>query len=413
MGYRSFLVACRCSFFGYRSSYILDHWLILATEPPGVARWLSSNPLLSLNVNPAMTIEFIEGFEGFRNDSNANLRTDLSRAWTTDSLSSIETATGSDGSGRAIKLNTAGGLMFEFDSGQTEVIVGFAWRWVTFPNVSVNIMSVTSPDISPTPYFRRDVRLRLVGTGGTAIDYQVIRGAGAGTSLGTAGLSLNVNTWYYVEIRILKDTDGTDGEVTVRHKAMSDTGEPSAVITLTGQDTTESEGNDYDSVRIEHDGSFRDIDIDNLYIDLGTGFTDSSFSGEQLIKLVRPDGAGVDADFTPSAGSNFENVDEADVDDDTTHNETSSAADRDLFTYDNPSDGLPVSAVQVTSIAREVTSSVPTHSVVRSGAGTEVDGANWGLGASYAGYHQCEATEPGGAAWTDSKISDAQFGYES
>lgn len=356
-----------------------------------------------------MAVEFIEGFEGFRNSSNANLRTDLGRAWTTINPSSIATATGSDGSGRAIKLTFGGGIAFEFDTAQTEVIVGFAWRWVTFPNISVNIMSVTSPGTAS----RRDVRLRLVGTSGTDIDYEVIRGAGAGISLGTAGLTLDLNTWYYTEVRILKDTDGTDGEVTVRHKDMADTGAPAAVITVTGVDTTESEGNDYDSVRVEHDGSVRDIDVDNIYIDLGTGFTDSSFSGEQLIKLVRPDGAGTSADFTPSTGNNHENVDEADIDDDTTYNETASAADRDLFTYGDPSDGLSVTAIQVTSVAREVTSSVSTHSVVRASGGTETDGAAWSLGATYAAYHQCEDTEPGGADWTDTKISNAEFGYES
>ena len=363
----------------------------------------------------ARVIEYIEGFDAMSAASDAAFQTDLGRAYELGSPTGFIRTTGVAGAGRGCRISDGSSLYFPLASlAEDEVIVGFHWLYNVFSNVDINVCSITSP--SGGAHALRDIRVRLRGNTTNDIDLRIIRGAGGGVVMGTAVLTLLEDTWYYAELRVKRDTGGgTDGEVTLRHKLASDSGDPVAIITLTGVDTTDG-ASPYDFVAFSNDAfAARFVHIDSLYIASGTSLTDSDFLGQIDVVALKPNGNGVANDFTSTDANNFEAVDDApDVDDDTTYNETDLTAQRDVFAYEDAVDVRPIVALQVSTIAREHLGSSPaTHAVVRSSGGTEVDGPDFALTSSFQTFQHVQELEPGGAAWDDTKVSAAQFGYES
>src|SRR6185437_13665423 len=56
-------------------------------------------------------------------------------------------------------------------------------------------------------------------------------------------------------------------------------------------------------------------------------------AGDLRVECVMPNGPGAHTQFTPSAGANWQNVDEVPPDDDTTHNDSSTAGQLDTFVH--------------------------------------------------------------------------------
>jgi hypothetical protein len=72
----------------------------------------------------------------------------------------------------------------------------------------------------------------------------------------------------------------------------------------------------------------------------------NDFLGDCRVDVIRPNGAGANADFTPSAGSNYENVDEATPDDDSTHNSSGTVGHQDSYALPSLSAGGTIFGVK-------------------------------------------------------------------
>ena len=89
---------------------------------------------------------------------------------------------------------------------------------------------------------------------------------------------------------------------------------------------------------------------DDLYVCDDQGSRNNDFLGEVIVRTLLPTGAGTYTQWTPSAGSNYENVDETTPDDDTTYNATGVLDNQDSFAVGN----LPDSQVAVHGVKTRV-----------------------------------------------------------
>lgn len=228
----------------------------------------------------------------------------------------------------------------------------------------------------------------------------VLRGT---TVLATSETALSGDTWYYIELRTV--IHNTTGEYELRVNG-------TAWLTATGANTRSSANNSADGIRI-YSENFQFGYFDDLYICDGTGSSHNTFLGDCKVMALVPSGAGASTQWTPSAGANYECVDDATPDSDTTYVSSATAGHKDTYALGDLSGSGTILGVQSSYFARKDDAGSRTvKSVVRSGAGAESNGASVSVSDTYVYYIDLHATEPGGAAWTVAKVNDAQVGVE-
>ncbi|MGD9889876.1 MAG: hypothetical protein AB7U18_01105 [Dehalococcoidia bacterium] len=135
------------------------------------------------------------------------------------------------------------------------------------------------------------------------------------------------------------------------------------------------------------------------------------------VATIRPDGAGSATAWTPTAGANWENVDESSADDDSSYNalNQSTGLDGDLFTTDAniPSGATSISVeLKLRARATQAFASVLQVYIKTNGSTYASQVTSPTLGTSYANYSKVLATNPiTGAAWTDAEINALEIGY--
>lgn len=227
-----------------------------------------------------------------------------------------------------------------------------------------------------------------------------------GTVLGTpAATPLPVNTWVYVEAKFtISDTVGV---VVVRVN-----GTP--VISLTNQDTRNAGNATANTVRMGPAASFgTSLDFDDLYICDTTGSVNNDFLGDCKVEQVLPTGAGASTLWTPSAGSNWDAVNDSPAPDgDTTYVSSATAGQTDLYAFgDLGVASGTVKAVQATVLARKDDAGSRSLAVVARPGSTDRVGATQAVGDNYAGYTEVWNTNPDtAAAWTVAEVNASQFG---
>lgn len=156
--------------------------------------------------------------------------------------------------------------------------------------------------------------------------------------------------------------------------------------------------------------------FDDFYVDDVVGESDIAPPSKRfLFSLVNA--AGADAAWTPSAGSNFQNVDDSGAPDgDTTYNAALSASLKD--TFNTASIAVPagheIRAAIIVAIARRtdagVTSQIKLHSY--DGA-TYQEGSAQTPGISYNTLWERQTLQPDGSAWNETDVNAMQFGVSS
>ena len=224
-----------------------------------------------------------------------------------------------------------------------------------------------------------------------------------GTSLlGTSALGLGAATWYYIELKVL--TNNSTGTIEVRVNG-------AVWLNLTSQDTQPGSNAWHDAVRL---GTVNAVSrFDDMYVLDGSGSANNDFLGNRKVVAIDPDGAGDNTDWTPSAGSNYQNVDDGDeVDEDTTYNETSTDAHEDLYTYEDlPGVTSSVDGLQITIETRVTAGSMDLSHVIKTGTTTDAGSADTITSTAYVTSVRVEEQDPDtAAAWTPSGVNGAQFG---
>jgi hypothetical protein len=169
----------------------------------------------------------------------------------------------------------------------------------------------------------------------------LLRGEYDGTTIDSAPAALNVGDWNYIEMK-LACTNSSDYEVRV---------DGETVMSGSGVDLQyqANPGASKITFRGGYGGTYGCL-WDDLYICDDQGSKNNDFLGEARVRTLLPSGAGTYTQWTPSAGSNYENVDETDPDEDTTYNETGVLDNQDSFAMGN----LPDSDVDVIGVRSRV-----------------------------------------------------------
>lgn len=154
----------------------------------------------------------------------------------------------------------------------------------------------------------------------------------------------------------------------------------------------------------------------DLYVCGNDGSVNNDFMGVQKTGVKRVTGAGASAQFTPSAGSNFQNVDDGvTADDDTTYNKSNTVGHIDTFALG--SSGLVSTAVirgtQTAIIMRKDDVDARQGSVVIRSGGTNFPQATITPGPSFQMSMQVQETDPAtGVGWTQAGLDAAELGYK-
>ncbi len=238
-----------------------------------------------------------------------------------------------------------------------------------------------------------------------------LRPTRTGSAFATTAGSLVVSTvWNFWEFDIT--IHGSTGAVEIFKEGAS-------VASATGQNTAPSGSAQVNLLRLGGvDGSVYvgQNKIDDFYMNDNGGSApfDARF-GDCRVYPLRPSGAGTTTDFTPSTGSNYQNVDETVTNDDTDYNSSSTPSDRDLYAFDNlpgPFAGTIFGIAHSSRLKKDDAGARTAAQVTKVGSTTTVESAV-SLSTSYATYatvmdESPDTTDP----FTKSEIDGIEGGVE-
>lgn len=237
---------------------------------------------------------------------------------------------------------------------------------------------------------------------------------GSGTVIATSTNAIAFGAYHYFEVAIT--IHNSAGTIDVRWDEQNVAG----LSGLTSQNTRNGTNNYANKVNLwgapsnaALGGSATIVDVDDLVIYDDTGSYNNAFLGDCRVQCIVPTGAGATTNFTPSAGSNYQNVDEATPNDETDYNSSSTANDIDLFTMGDitPTSGA-IKAVMVWMYARKDDGGVrQLAGAVRSG-GTNAFATTVTIGSSYGYYQGLHEVDPAAAAWTITTVNAIEAGYK-
>jgi hypothetical protein len=226
------------------------------------------------------------------------------------------------------------------------------------------------------------------------------------TVLGTTvGSALLLDTWYWLELKVLVDNAAGAYELRI--------GE-STVLSDTGLDTQVGANAYYDAVRLSVPyTSTSTPSFDDFYICNSAGTTNNDFLGNVKVLAIFPDGAGTVNDFAPSAGANFTCIDEQIVDDDTSYVESSTSGNKDTYNYEDISD-FNIKGIQINTDCRETdASSFTIITVIRSDSAYYDDGGQSIGTTDYVTKRLVSEIDPAtSAAWLYTSLNSAEFGIK-
>lgn len=231
---------------------------------------------------------------------------------------------------------------------------------------------------------------------------QVFVQVGTTTVASSANNVWAVGAWYFLQVRASIANAGGNIQVWLQGQK---------IIDFTGD--TQQTGNNYCN-QWEMSRTNNNTDLANLIVYDETGAAPNARTPETRIFADLPTGAGATTGWTPSAGSNFQCVDEQPNDGDTTYVSAAAAVTDDLYGY--PGATVPGAAI-VYAVAAELDArkddagTNDLDALIRSGGTTYAHGSTFGLTSTYQRFRTIWATDPAtGAAWTVANANAAQVG---
>lgn len=338
-----------------------------------------------------MALLWIEGFEGFGTAlGGAPSPTGIVGRKYPNSTgeSSMNIESGRGGTGYCVEFNLIANILQSPPlTTDSTCVLGLAWKFLL--DGEVGAMCYLMDGIS----YGVNIMLNASGT------LSVRAGS---TVLGTTTNVVTVNTWYYFELKVL--CNATTGTVDLYVNG-------SNWLTLSGVDTKAGANNYHDSFLLY--GQPKPCMFDDVYFLDGTGSVNNDVLGNRKVVAISPNAAGDDSDWTPSAGSNYQNVDDgALLDEDTTYNETSTNAHQDLFNYGNlPANVSSVDGIQINTETRVTAGTMDISAVSKTGTTTDTGSAVTVTSTSYVSTVRVIEEDPDTAtAWTPGGVDGAQFG---
>jgi len=232
--------------------------------------------------------------------------------------------------GGALSYSRGGGSgIYRSVPSPTTAIVGMAIKWTAFAGAA-NFLKFWLDSTC-----LMGLRLDLSGT--------LTITNGAGTGLATSAAAIIPGSWNYVEYKVFFNASGT---AEVRANGVTMVTYSGSTIAYGAAPNSFSLHPDYPA-----DTSNRFYG-DDLYLCNGLGTSNNDFLGDIRIEYLVPTGAGVRTQFAPSAGSNWQNIDESPASD-ADYNSSNVPGAMDLFVMTNLAGNGLVHGVQTISRAKK------------------------------------------------------------
>jgi hypothetical protein len=226
---------------------------------------------------------------------------------------------------------------------------------------------------------------------------------GATLLLGPSSQTLTTNTYFFIEF-----------SATIHPTAGAATLKVNGTTWLTGSalNTRTTANSSANGVSIGPGGQGGGLtwDYDDFY-----SRADGLFCGDVRVETRLPAGNGATDNFVPSAGTNWQNVDDNPTTDDTDYNASATAGDIDLYTY--PALTTTVGSVQAVMtcpvLRNDAAGTVTAVAQYRQGS-TNYNGAAQNIGSTtYNAYPDIQGFDPStGVPWTIAGVNAAQFGVK-
>lgn len=327
----------------------------------------------------------MDGFDHYNDTA------EMAKKWNS-SVVDAQFTTGRFG-GQAFWFEQGNNALHVLSSNLSTFVVGFAYQYEVGASMSDNNLFSIYDDstIQLDIYVNNDGSLSIR--------------RGASTVLGTSAVGLvSPGVWNYIEF---KATINNSGSYELRFNGTN-------ILSDSGVDTQQS-SNAYMNKFGFVAAGYTNRNIDDFYFLDTSGSTNNDFLGDVRIETIRPTGAGNQTDFTPSTGSNWENVDDTTPDDDSTYNyhAPQGLPGTDLFTMGDLTtiSGSIFGIQPIIYTRKDDAGSADLYSVIRTG-GTDYVGSGISLGDSYIYHTDILEENPNTAtAWTVTDINNIEGGY--
>lgn len=214
--------------------------------------------------------------------------------------------------------------------------------------------------------------------------------------------------WNYIELDVTIST--TVGAATAWINGAQ-------VLNVTGVNTANAGGTTANQIQFFGGGPNVSTNsyIDDWYVVDPTDATGQvTRIGDVAVRPITVSSAGTFTQFTPSTGSNFQNVDDATPNNDTDYNEDNQVGHIDTFTMtDITTVASTIYAVKTIGVVKKVDPGVRTVKLVTRSGGTNYFSATKTPSNGYTRIESFSETDPNGTVpWTPSSVNAMELGYE-
>lgn len=234
-----------------------------------------------------------------------------------------------------------------------------------------------------------------------------------GTALtgGTSVATIPLNSWTYIEWKVtIADSIGAN---TCQVRLNGNTSE--VINVTTGQDTKNTANTTASQVSFGPaiaPTQIRTFKFTDIYIVSQDATAPNDWCGDCRVDVILPNGAGDSTDWTPNTGTNWEAVDDATSDGDTTYVETTTSGHVDLYAMQNlPTTPARIWAIQAAVAAKKTDAGARAIQPAIKTGGTQYNGTSQSLSNSELYYlHQWGVNPDTTAEWTKAQVDALQAG---
>lgn len=341
-----------------------------------------------------MAILFMDGFDCYASTAQA-----YDAGWYPESDCTISTTGGRFGGGALAIAATLSQWIRSFPNVAYGSVVYVAFSYIHHGFATTNLMRLRSEQAASIMLLSHDAAGTITFT------------PNSGSSTTEAGTSLVVGSWNRIEVKVTLGTTASNGACEVRVNGTT-------VINVTGVDTnTTGIGASVLELGAGGAASTNTAYIDDVIIFDTTGSGVTDFLGDVKITTQSPNADAATVDWTASAGSDYQCVDETPnaANDDTDYISSSTAAQESRFAMSNlAASPASVHAVQVRYRAKKTDAGNRTiRSLINSNSNEDL-GTERGLSTAYRWYHGdvFELDPDGSVAWDEASINALEVGVE-
>lgn len=330
----------------------------------------------------------------FAESFDSMVTADLAERFTSiDGAATINSTAGRRSSGGYLSQSATTPSIRTLSPADATAIIGIAFK------VATVAAQLTFPFLLIVDGATTQVALYVDGAG------QIVLKNGAGTTLGTSTTTLTAGVFTYIELKVT--INNTTGIATLKMNGSQE-------FAVTGVDTQQSGTAQWTGFGLGPSNSTFLATFDDVYVLDGSGAANNDFLGDIRVDSHVPTGAGATTGFTPSAGANWQNVDDTTPDDDTTYNETGTVNAIDSFgCTDLIPTGSGIKFIEVMLRAKKTDAGTAELATLIRHGGVDYAGTPQALSTDYNYYSQVYDQNPDtAAAWTETSFEAAEFGYK-